>query len=97
MIEGDREATPEELAAREAGLLRAEVLGQIERTERTTMLPRAVREFMLAHIEEKAAALGASQGLTAEEALTLLSARNLGYRNVKRLDADIAALRRQLK
>lgn len=66
---------------------------RVEALERANQLPRVVREFMLDVIEEKAATLGAGQGLTKPQALALLAARNVGYANVKALDAEIATLR----
>lgn len=71
--------------------------GQIEARERATLLPRAVREFMLDVIEDKAITLGAAQGLTKQQSLALLAAKNVGYVGVKQLDGEIAVLRAIVK
>lgn len=58
---------------------------QIEALERETLLPRPVRDFMLISMEIQAA----GQGITPAQ----LRDRNPGYRRVKMLDEQIAALR----
>jgi hypothetical protein len=93
MMEGDREATPEELDARNAALAKADVLSTIDRLERAAQAPRFVREALLDIAKERAIALGAANGLTAEQSLALLQARNLGYAKLKALDDQIAVLR----
>lgn len=69
---------------------------QIEALERQHMLPRATRDFMLTFMEATAIQQGAGQGLTAPQAIAALRAGNSGYRKVKELDEQIAALRGQL-
>lgn len=75
----------------EADLLRAKPAepvppaAQIDALERHHMLPRPVRDVMLGLMEKEAAALG----LTPEQ----LRLANPGYRRVKELDEQIAALR----
>lgn len=66
---------------------------QIEALERETLLPRPVRDFMLVSMEQAAAQQGATQGLTAAQSVAVLRANNSGYRKVKGLDEQIAALR----
>lgn len=61
---------------------------QIEALERATLLPRPVRDVLLALMEKEALAAGIS--------LILLRAKNSGYRRVKELDEQIAALRAML-
>jgi hypothetical protein len=61
---------------------------QIDALERATLLSRPVRDVLLALMEEKAASLG----LTPAQ----LRQVNPGYRRVKDLDDQIAALRAQL-
>lgn len=58
---------------------------QIDTLERHHMLPRPVRDVMLGLMEKEAAALG----LTPAQ----LRVANPGYRRVKELDEQIAALR----
>ena len=58
---------------------------QIEALERQYMLPRPVRDVLLPLMEMQAA----SQGITPAQ----LRERNTGYRKVKELDEQIAALR----
>ena len=69
---------------------------QIDVLERENMMPRATREFMLTFMETTALQQGAAQGLTAEQSLLAIRTRNPGYRKVKELDEQIAALRAQL-
>lgn len=61
---------------------------QIEQIERETLMNRAVREFMLANAEM----IAASQGYTPEQLYQV----NVGYRRVKDIDNQIAALRAQI-
>ncbi|MDP1686892.1 hypothetical protein [Hydrogenophaga sp.] len=70
--------------------------GQIEALEREHQLPRPVRDFMLGSMEMAAVEQGAAAGLTAEQSVQMLRARNPGYRRVKELDEQITALRAQL-
>lgn len=76
---------------------RIAILADIDQRERATMLPRAVREFMLVAIEDKATIAGAAQGLTKDQSLAVLTANNPGYRNIKALDDRIAVLRQATK
>lgn len=92
MQPGDREATPEEVAAWEASRIEPEktkAKRQIAEIERETLMNRAVREFMLAYAAREAAA----------NALTLdqLYAVNPAYKAVKDVDTQIVALRGKLK
>ena len=57
---------------------------------------RGVREFMLALLEREAIALGAQQGLTAPQSLTVAYSSNILYRKAKDVDNTIVALRAQL-
>lgn len=57
------------------------------------MMPRATREFMLTFMETTAAEQGAGQGLNAQQSIAILRSNNSGYRKVKELDEQIAALR----
>lgn len=66
----------------------ADFRAQIDQIERETLMNRAVREFMLAQAEQ----LAASAGYTQEQ----LYAVNVGYRKVKDIDNQIAALRAQI-
>lgn len=66
----------------------AAIQGQIDELEKQTQLPRVTREFMLASMENMAAA----QGLTPDQ----LYQANIGYRKVKDLDNQIKALRAQI-
>lgn len=81
---GNRAMTPEEVAAFSPA---PEPTPQerIDALERETMLPRPVRDFMLIAMEVEAA----KQGITPEQ----LRLANPGYRKVKELDEQIAALR----
>jgi len=58
---------------------------QIDALERESMIPRITREFMLA----QAVMTAASQNITADQ----LYQMNIGYRKLKDLDNQIAALR----
>lgn len=69
------------------------VAAEIAALEQATMLPRPVRDYMLEDMENRAAEAGASQGLTREQSIAVLRSRNAGYRRVKELDEQIAALR----
>jgi hypothetical protein len=62
---------------------------EIDRLERETLLPRPVRDVLLALMVKEAAALGLDEA-------TLYSA-NPGYRRVKDLDTQIGALRALIK
>ena len=66
---------------------------QIEALEREHQLARPVRDFMLGSMELAAVEQGAAAGLTAEQSIQMLRARNPGYRRVKELDEQITALR----
>ena len=79
MVEGDREATPEELAVREADLRKKQAAADIRTMELEQLLPRAVREFVLSIMEERA---------TPEDL-----ARLPAYVKLKAFDTQIAALR----
>ena len=61
---------------------------EIERLERETMLPRPVRDVLLALMVKEASAVGIDE--------PALYAANPGYRRVKDLDTQIAALRVKL-
>lgn len=61
---------------------------QIETIERSTLMNRATREFMIAMAEKEAV----TAGYTPE----MLYAVNLGYRKVKDVDMQVAALRSQI-
>lgn len=63
---------------------KAAILAQITQLETQTLLPRVTREFMLTAFAAQAAAAGA-------DPMT-----NFGYRKVKELDDQIAALRAQI-
>lgn len=91
LIEMDDEETAQHLAGPPAPSAHE----QIEALERQHMLPRATREFMLTFMEATAIQQGAGQGLTAPQAIAALRAGNSGYRKVKELDEQIAALRGQ--
>lgn len=75
---------------------KAAVRTEIDDLERASMLPYAVRQFMLMSMEADAVALGETRGLTKEQSLAILTTQNAGYRGVKKLHADIAAMRKQL-
>ena len=61
---------------------------EIDRLERETLLPRPVRDVLLALMVKEAAAMGVDE--------PTLYAVNPGYRRVRDLDNQIAALRSQL-
>lgn len=61
---------------------------EIDAIEHATLMNRAVREFMLAQAEQIAAASGYTPAQ--------LYQVNLGYRKVKDIDTQIAALRAQI-
>jgi hypothetical protein len=61
----------------------------IEQEERNTMLPRAVREFILAAMVDKAASLGVDE--------PTLYTTNPGYKKLKDFDESIKTLRGKLK
>jgi hypothetical protein len=86
------EMTADELASITAVKIRS-VAAEIDALERQHLMPRAQREFMLTYMETEAAKAGAEQGLTPEQSVAVLRARNAGYRKVKELDEQIAALR----
>lgn len=90
--QGDREATPEEVAAWEASRIEPEknkAKRQIAEIERDTLMNRAVREFMILSAEAQAAA----QGVTPAQ----LYAVNPAYKSVKDVDTQVTALRGKLK
>ena len=68
--------------------LRPNPAAEIARLERETLLPRPVRDVLLNLMVREAAALG----MTEPELYTT----NIGYRRVRDLDNQIAALRAQL-
>ena len=91
-LQGDREATPEEVAAWEASRIEPEktkAKRQIAEVERETLMNRAVREFMILSAEAQAAA----QGVTPAQ----LYAANPAYKSVKDVDTQVTALRGKLK
>lgn len=61
---------------------------QIDALERQYLMPRVVRESLIAQAEERGAALGYTPAQ--------LAIKNKGYAGLKALDAQIAALRAQL-
>lgn len=65
-----------------------QVKDRIDSIERETLMNRAVREFMLAQAEQ----IAAGSGYTPEQ----LYIANTGYRRVKDIDNQIAALRAQI-
>lgn len=65
-----------------------DISGEIDALERQHMLPRPVRDSLLAIAEKEAAALGYTPAQ--------LRVVNAGYRKVKELDEQIAALRNQM-
>lgn len=81
MRDGDREAAIEEIAVWEQSRLPS-IKSQIDAMERTQLMPRATREFMLMFMEMNA---------TAE-----VLAVNPGYQAVKAFDNQIRDLRGQL-
>ena len=90
--QGDREATPEEVAAWEASRVepdKTKAKRQIAEIERDTLMNRAVREFMILSAEAQAAA----QGVTPAQ----LYAVNPAYKSVKDVDTQVTALRGKLK
>ena len=93
---GDREATPEEVAARQPDPKDA-IRAQIRQLEAEQLLPRVMREFSLAMIEKEAVAYAAS--ISTEENIVTVAevlALNPGYQSVKAFDNQIKALRAQL-
>lgn len=66
---------------------------QIEALEREHMAPQWQREFTLGSMEREAVELGAGQGLTPEQSIAMLRAKNPGYRRLKELHEQIDALR----
>ena len=74
------------------------IIDEIDALERTYMMPRASREFMLTFMEAQAIAAGAARipPLDCSQSIVALRAGNLGYSRVKDLDEQIAALRAQL-
>lgn len=64
------------------------IQSQIDALEKQTMLPRVTREFMLAQTVITAQMAGVDE--------PTLYTSNVGYRKVKDMDAQIAALRAQL-
>lgn len=66
---------------------------QIEALEREHMAPKWQRDFTLGAMEREAVSIGAGQGLTPEQSIAVLRAGNPGYRKLKELDEQIAALR----
>ena len=61
---------------------------QIDALERQYLMPRVVRESLIAQAEERGAALGYTPAQ--------LAIKNKGYAGLKALDTQIAALRAQL-
>ena len=61
---------------------------QIDALERQYLMPRVVRESLIAQAEERGAALGYTPAQ--------LLVKNKGYAGLKALDAQITALRAQL-
>lgn len=61
---------------------------QIDALERQYLMPRVVRESLIAQAEERGAALGYTPAQ--------LAVKNEGYAGLKALDTQIAALRAQL-
>lgn len=61
---------------------------QIDALERQYLMPRVVRESLIAQAEERGAALGYTPAQ--------LAVKNKGYAGLKALDTQIAALRAQL-
>lgn len=89
-----RALTPEEISALPVPQPTVQdYAAQIEALEREHQLPRPVRDFMLGSMELAAVEQGATQGLTPEQSIAALRAGNPGYRRVKELDEQIAALR----
>lgn len=69
--------------------LKTELKRQIDALESSSMLPRPVREFMLAAAVERAAIDGSTE--------QQLYSVNLGYKKVKDFDVSIVALRTQME
>ncbi len=61
---------------------------QIDAIERQYLMPRVVRESLIAQAEERGAVLGYTPAQ--------LAVKNKGYAGLKAIDAQIAALRAQL-
>lgn len=66
---------------------------QIEALERLHQAPGWSRAAWLGLFEREAVEVGAGQGLTPEQSIAALRAGNPGYRKIKELDEQIAALR----
>jgi hypothetical protein len=77
-LEGDRDATPEEIETFAAETRKAQALERIVALEREDMIPRAVREYMLADFKDKV------------DKDPLL---NAAYARLKARDEEIKALR----
>lgn len=88
----ERDLTPEEIAALPPPPDPPSPAEQIAELERQAGMVKAVRKFMLTAMEAEAIKQGASQGLTAPQALALLASKNAGYAGVKALDEQIEAL-----
>jgi hypothetical protein len=84
---GISDAEAAQLAASKSAAPR-NIAAEIDARERQHMLPRPVRDSLLAIAEKEAAALG----YTPPQLRTV----NAGYRKVKELDEQIAALRGQM-
>jgi hypothetical protein len=67
----------------------AQIQAQIDGLERTVMLPRPVREFLILSAQKEASALG----LTEPQLYTA----NLAYKRVKDFDNSIVTLRQQME
>ena len=68
-------------------------LAQIDALEREHQAPGWSRAAWLGLFEREAVEAGAGQGLTPEQSIAVLRAGNPGYRKIKELDEQIAALR----
>jgi hypothetical protein len=83
------EVTQREMTAEEIASIPPEpprnIAAEIDALERQHMLPRPVRDSLLAIAEKEAAAAGLT--------IAQLEAANAGYRKVKQLHQQIAALR----
>lgn len=86
LLAGNEPLAPEELAVPSPEQ-------QIEALEREHQAPGWQRDAWLGLFEREAVATGAAQGLTPEQAIAALRAGNAGYRKLKELDEQIAALR----
>lgn len=84
-VVGDREATSGEVLARNSAIAKIIPEQKISQIEQTTLMNRAVREFLILSSEAQAAAAG----ITPEKLYTA----NPAYRKVKDVDNQIAALR----